>query len=67
LQEAGVPRQDLHVKRGLSWLEGNQNQAEGFWPSYSLNERLDPASDVGRFMSDAATGFSVLALARAGR
>jgi squalene-hopene/tetraprenyl-beta-curcumene cyclase len=62
LQEAGVPRDNAQLKRGLSWLMSNQNAAEGFWPASSVNKRRHKSSDTGRFMSDAATAFAVLAL-----
>jgi squalene-hopene/tetraprenyl-beta-curcumene cyclase len=62
LQEAGVPRDNAQVKNGLSWLMSNQNAAEGFWPASSVNKRRQISSDTGRFMSDAATAFAVLAL-----
>ncbi len=62
LQEAGIPRDNAQLKRGLSWLMTNQNAAEGFWPASSVNKRRHKSSDTGRFMSDAATAFAVLAL-----
>jgi squalene-hopene/tetraprenyl-beta-curcumene cyclase len=62
LQEAGMPRDNPQLKHGLSWLMSNQNAAEGFWPAASVNKRRHKSSDTGRFMSDAATAFAVLAL-----
>jgi hypothetical protein len=50
------------VKRGLAWLTENQNKTDGQWPAWSVNVKRDPTSDIGKFMSDAATGFSILAL-----
>jgi squalene-hopene/tetraprenyl-beta-curcumene cyclase len=56
---------DPHVARGLAWLSGHQDNAEGSWPGYSLNALDTPSPDVGRFMNDAATAYAVLALAEA--
>jgi squalene-hopene/tetraprenyl-beta-curcumene cyclase len=62
LLRAGVPRDNRSLSKGFAWLERAQNKTEGLWTGYSLNKRRNPTSDVGRFMSDAASGFAVLAL-----
>jgi squalene-hopene/tetraprenyl-beta-curcumene cyclase len=60
LEQAGVPR--ARLDRGLTWLSRNQEKDTGLWPATSLNKQRDPGSDAGRFMSDAATAFAVMAL-----
>jgi squalene-hopene/tetraprenyl-beta-curcumene cyclase len=64
LQQAGTSRAEPHVRKGLSWLAQHQD-ATGMWAASSVNKQRDPASDVGKFMSDAATAYAVLALTEA--
>lgn len=61
LQEAGVPSDNAQLKNARFWLLSNQDTG-GFWPASSVNKRKSLSSDTGRFMSDAATAFAVLAL-----
>jgi hypothetical protein len=61
LQTAGVPKDDAKVSKGLDWLKHNQS-ATGAWRGVSVNKKRDPASHSGKFMSDAATAYAVLAL-----
>jgi squalene-hopene/tetraprenyl-beta-curcumene cyclase len=64
MEEAGVDASDPALLRGLAWIERHQAQ-DGSWWASSLNGFRDPATGQGRFMSDAATGYSVLALEKA--
>jgi hypothetical protein len=61
-ETAPKSRAEPHVVHGIAWLEANQDKTTGAWPAWSLNKNRDPKSNVGMFMSDAATSFAVLAL-----
>lgn len=61
LQTAGVPKDNVKIAKGLAWLKHNQLES-GAWRAFSVNKKRDPASHTGKFMSDAATAYAVLAL-----
>jgi squalene-hopene/tetraprenyl-beta-curcumene cyclase len=61
LLTAGVPKDDARLAKGLGWLKSNQ-AATGEWRGVSVNKNRDPATHVGKFMSDAGTAYAVLAL-----
>ena len=61
LEESGKNREDQSLSRALDWLEKHQG-SDGSWRTYSLNGHPDPQSNLGLFMSDAATAYAVMAL-----
>jgi len=61
LEHSGAAPAPAPIANGLDWLERNQDQS-GAWLGTSMNKQRDPGSDAGRFMSDAATAYAVLAL-----
>lgn len=65
LQESGVSLTDARLRRGLSWLEGNQSIWNGRWSADSPNHEYGLWGEPRHFMDDAATAFAVLALAQA--
>ena len=62
LEQVGTAPNEPHLARALAWLAQKQDPATGMWSASSLNKPRDPSTNVGKFMSDAATGYAVLAL-----
>jgi squalene-hopene/tetraprenyl-beta-curcumene cyclase len=62
LQQAGVASTEPAIRNAILWLVRHQNRTSGMWTASSLNKQRDPETDIGRFMSDAATAYAVLAL-----
>jgi len=61
LRTVGVTNDDLRIRRAITWLQANQ-AGTGEWRGSSVNEKRNPATHEGKFMSDAATAYAVLAL-----
>jgi squalene-hopene/tetraprenyl-beta-curcumene cyclase len=62
-RQAGVACGDKRMQRALQWLRSHQDLATGAWNSVSMNQAYEPNSIQLGFMTDAATGFAVAALA----
>ena len=61
LDRGGVQRDEQHLRAGRTWLVQHQDPS-GMWRAASVNKARDPATDIGKFMSDAATAYAVIAL-----
>ena len=64
MEQSGIGSDDAALKKGVAWLVRHQEK-DGEWRAASPNKLRDPESNIGRFMSDAATGYAVLALENA--
>jgi hypothetical protein len=62
LREAGPGKDETVLRNAQRWLQANQSAESGTWAAWSMNKQRDPASDPGKFMSDAAAAYGALAL-----
>jgi hypothetical protein len=61
LQNASGPT--AAVAKGRAWLVAQQDSETGAVPAVSINRERAPATEQGRFMTDAATALAAIALA----
>jgi hypothetical protein len=64
LLQSGVPTSSTAMLAARGWLVSHQDPKSGAWPATSVNRLRDPGAEAGKFMTDAATGYAVLALTR---
>jgi len=65
LPRAGLPAGRPELDWGFAWLRSHQ-QEDGSWPGRSVNKERDPATFIGKLMTDAATAIAAQALVEAG-
>lgn len=63
LLEGGTPSSTPAIQKARTWLTAHQDAKTGAVPATSVNKRRDPATEPAKFMTDAATGLTILALA----
>ncbi len=64
LESTSSRHQSDAMVAGRNWLLQHQKKEDGSWRAYSLNKKRDLSTDIGHFMTDAATGYAVMALAQ---
>jgi squalene-hopene/tetraprenyl-beta-curcumene cyclase len=62
VQKGGGAHAAASVERGRAWLIAHQDPATGAVPAVSINRERDPATEQGKFMTDAATALASIAL-----
>lgn len=62
LEQTGLPASNSSVAAALTWLGAHQDADSGAWTDRSMNKQYPAGSMQEKFMTDAATGFAVLAL-----